>query len=341
MRLTVGMCPALTDEVLSKLKNAGIRNIMDFMLKDSEALAMETSDLQSIRRIIHAHYAAFAVPGDDLLGEAVRSAVVISTGNTNLDSLLGGGIMTGEMMEICGSWSAGKTSLCVNLAVHAALKLGLSTLYVDPLINISPLRLNHVVEALSEEEEVVEQALARIKVVTPSDVWGIFQALDLVRQPYFSVMGKNADSGAGGGANPMTGGGKIKLVIVDSLPSVLTPLLGRSQSQGRGIISHLATTLKSLASEQQLAVVVVNNVVQADFSSMKSHGDEPHSRWKPGLGRFWAHVPNTRLFIEREDNSSTLPDCQSNNPKPLNVNVTIWKSTRLKMANTKFSIFSS
>lgn len=49
MRLTVGMCPALTDDVLLKLRKAGITNIMDFMLKDSEALAMETSVSYKVR----------------------------------------------------------------------------------------------------------------------------------------------------------------------------------------------------------------------------------------------------------------------------------------------------
>lgn len=78
----------------------------------------------------------------------------------------------------------------------------------------------------------MEQALARIKVVTPSDVWGVFQALDLVCQPYFSVIGKHTDSGGCDGTSSKTAVGKIKLVIVDSLPSVMTPLLGRSQSQG-------------------------------------------------------------------------------------------------------------
>lgn len=43
MRLTPGLCPALTEEVMAKLKSAGIKTIIDFMLKDSETLARETS----------------------------------------------------------------------------------------------------------------------------------------------------------------------------------------------------------------------------------------------------------------------------------------------------------
>lgn len=49
MRLTAGLCPALTDEVMTKLKNAGIKTIIDFMLRDSETLARETSVSYKVR----------------------------------------------------------------------------------------------------------------------------------------------------------------------------------------------------------------------------------------------------------------------------------------------------
>ncbi|KAK8728549.1 hypothetical protein OTU49_009011, partial [Cherax quadricarinatus] len=344
-RLTAGLCPALTEEVLSKLHKSGIRNITDFLLKDVEALATESSvsykDLQSIRRIIHAHYAAFAVSGDCMLSEVVQTAVVISTGNTNLDSLLGGGLMTGEVMEVCGGWGTGKTSLCVNLAVHAALKLRMNVLYIDPLASINALRLAPVIEALSEDLQVVEQALARIEAVIPSDIWSVFQALELLRQPYFSVRKKDVEQWNVSDSRPVSTIRKTKLVIVDSLPSILMPLLGGRQKQGWGIINELAAVLKSLASEQQAAVVVVNNVVQANFNSVKNRGHNSESNWKPALGRFWAHVPHIRLFLEKDFSSSTPQNSEDGPLTPMDINVSIWKSTRLKSQTTKISIFSA
>ncbi|XP_042206054.1 DNA repair protein RAD51 homolog 4-like [Homarus americanus] len=344
MRLTVGMCSALTEDVMTKLQNSGIRNVTDFMLKDPESLAMESSvsykDLYSIRQIIRAHYAAFAVSGDDMLEAAIKTAIAITTGNTNLDNLLGGGLMAGEVMEVCGGWGVGKTSLCVNLAVHAALKFGKSVLYIDPLASISALRISSVVEALSEEPELVGQALAHIKIVTPSDVWGVFQALEVARQPHFLTRKKDRGSNGGGESSSIKSMGKTKLVIVDSLPAVILPLLAEPKKQGLGIINQLAVALKSLASEQQLAVVVVNNtcITLADFSGQ---GAESNSKWKPALGRFWAHVPHIRLYIERETSLHTKQDHQNNSPSPLEVKVTIWKGTRLKEADAKITIFSA
>nr|XP_045599178.1 DNA repair protein RAD51 homolog 4-like [Procambarus clarkii] len=345
MRLCVGLCPALTEDVLSKLHKAGIRNILSFMLKDPELLAMEISvsykDLQSIRRIIHAHYAAFAVSGDDMLNEAVQRAVVISTGNTNLDTLLGGGLMTGEVMEVCGGWGAGKTSLCVSLAVHAALRLKMNVLYIDPLGSINSLRLAPVIEAFSEKLEIVEHALACIKTVAPADIWGVFQALELARQPYLAVRKKDADCGGGDETSSIvTTVGKIQLVIVDSLPSVLTPFLGGQQKQGWGIINQLAAALKSLASEQQLAIVVVNSVVHTNYNNnVKNQGYNLQTNWKPALGRFWDHVPHVRLFVETETRSSAPQNLENCSLSPSEMNVSILKSTRLKIRKTKISIF--
>nr|XP_027237106.1 DNA repair protein RAD51 homolog 4-like [Penaeus vannamei] len=349
MRLTAGLCPALTDEVMTKLKNAGIKTIIDFMLRDSETLARETSvsykDLQSIRRIIHAHHAAFAVSGTDVLDEAVRSSVVISTGITSLNSLLGGGLMTGEVVEICGGWGEGKTSLCVQLALHAALRQGMHTLFIDPSASVSPSKLAPFIEALSEEEEVMEKALSRIKVTSPADIWGLFRALEKTYHPCITLDGS---AGSSSGSNSQSAG-KLKLVIVDSLSNLVMPLLDGTRKEGLGILSQLAITLKALASEQQIAVVVVNNVVQIHNGS-SVHRSDSHPKWKPALGRYWEHVPHTRLFVEQAElpghnrslNLSTSEPCenQSSPGLSLSLKVSVWKSTRLKMDSSMVSLFA-
>lgn len=62
--------------------------------------------------------------------------------------------MTGEVVEVCGGWGKGKTSLCLQLALHAALRQGLHTLFIDPSGSVSPSKLAPFIEAFSEEEEV-------------------------------------------------------------------------------------------------------------------------------------------------------------------------------------------
>ena len=67
--------------------------------------------------------------------------------------MLDGGLTTGEVVEVCGRAGEGKTTLCLQLALHAALNLGLSVLYVDPVGSLNHLRMNPIVEALPQDLE--------------------------------------------------------------------------------------------------------------------------------------------------------------------------------------------
>ncbi|KAK7079055.1 DNA repair protein rad51d [Halocaridina rubra] len=342
MRLQVGLCPALTEDVMSKLKTAGVNNVISFMQKDIETLAMEASisykDLQSIRNIIVANYAAFPLEGDLMLSEAVRSTVIISTGISSLDKLLGGGLMAGEIMELCGGWGVGKTSLCVQLALHCATKLGHRVLYIDPTGGVSTNRLEpHLDNSIELQESALP--LSYFKVVTPDDVWGLFEVLNTMSAPSIPSTGPSSSSSKKGD--------EIKLVVVDSLPVLLTPVQAGSQRHGNGIVNQVACTLKQIASERQVAVVVVNNVVSATYDSAVNSEHHLSLKWKAALGRFWEHVPNTRLFMERVWN----PDKTAKRPlsslsdntalMSLDVNITIWKSSRLKPASSLVSIISN
>ena len=41
-RLKVGMCPALTQNVVTSLENAGIRNVLDFVASDVEEVVAKS-----------------------------------------------------------------------------------------------------------------------------------------------------------------------------------------------------------------------------------------------------------------------------------------------------------
>lgn len=83
--------------------------------------------------------------------------------------------------------------------------------------------------------QTIEEALSRIKVENPADVWALLKAVDLAQQPYLSFSRCNT-----GGCNSFSSknpSGKIKLVILDSLASILTPLFIGSTKQGKDIFS--------------------------------------------------------------------------------------------------------
>ena len=80
-------------------------------------------------RIISAA-AAFPERADALLERA--TAVLLSTGCTTIDAMLGGGLRAGEFTEVFGTSASGKTQLCHQLAVIAAARGG-SVVYAIPM----------------------------------------------------------------------------------------------------------------------------------------------------------------------------------------------------------------
>nr|XP_027237119.1 DNA repair protein RAD51 homolog 4-like [Penaeus vannamei] len=203
-------------------------NLIDIETHQKCNLRLSQTDFVTVLESIKLMTKAFAVSGTDVLDEATD---VVSTLykfiSYSLNSLLGGGLMTGEVVEICGGWGEGKTSLCVQLALHAALRQGLHTLFIDPSASVSPSKLAPFIEALSEEEEVMEKALSRIKVTSPADIWGLFRALEKTYHPCITLDGS---AGSSSGSNSQSAG-KLKLVIVDSLSNLVMPLLDGTRKE--------------------------------------------------------------------------------------------------------------
>ncbi|XP_020601722.1 DNA repair protein RAD51 homolog 4-like [Orbicella faveolata] len=108
----------------------------------------------------------------------------------------------------------------------------------------------------------------------------------------------------------------LRMIIVDSVAGVISPILGGQQIHGHSLMVNLSRTLKALAVEHSVAVVITNNVVTDSSKSAFST--------KPALGPTWAHVPNTRLFIRK--NSSSQADSSE-----VERIATIVKSSRQKL----------
>ena len=84
--------------------------------------------------------------------QAVReSTIMISTGSSKLDELLGGGFESGSLTEIYGEFRTGKTQLCHTLAVTCQLPLAQGgaegkAMYIDTEGTFRPQRLIAIAE---------------------------------------------------------------------------------------------------------------------------------------------------------------------------------------------------
>ncbi|KAL6864912.1 hypothetical protein ACP4OV_016063 [Aristida adscensionis] len=193
--------------------------------------------------------------------------------------LLGGGLRQGQLTEITGPSSSGKTQVCLQSASHvAAMHMG-SVMYLDTSSS-SPRRIASIIGELPSSlvKETKDMRLKRVmSSIICESVFDIFALFEILHQLELSLKDKvNNDSS------------KICLLIIDSISSLLAPITGGKYPQGRSMMTSVAVRLKKLAKEHNLSVLVSNHMVSA--------GNGAH---KPALGLSWKTVPHVRLVTYR------------------------------------------
>ncbi|XP_002748405.2 DNA repair protein RAD51 homolog 4 isoform X2 [Callithrix jacchus] len=276
--LRVGLCPGLTQEMIQLLRNRGIKTVVDLVSADLEEVAQKCGlsykALVALRRVLLAQFSAFPLNGADLYEELKTSTAILSTGIGSLDKLLDAGLYTGEVTEIVGGPGSGKTQVCLCVAANVAHGLQQNVLYVDSSGGLTASRLLQLLQAKTQDEEEQAEALQRIQVVYAFD---IFQMLDVLQELRGTVVQQVTGSS-----------GTMKVVVVDSVTAVVSPLLGGQQREGLALMMQLARELKTLARDLGMAVVVTNHITR----------DRDSGRLKPALGHSWSFVPSTRILLD-------------------------------------------
>lgn len=261
----------------------GIRTVLDYLSSERESIAERTglaySDVIRVRRSLQATYAPKLRTGNELYEQLLESTAIFSTGSTNVDNAVGGGIYTGRITEIVGASNSGKTQLCHSLAANAAMTSHFGVLYVDTLCCFSPERLRQIIAASrkagSDYVKAETAALAKIRHVVACDLLEVVQVVDQVRD--------TLSSGKGGS----TALSDVKVVVVDSLTAAASPVLtGDQYVGGLSLLAHLCITLQHLAARFRIAVVVTNDFVAGEAGLMK-----------PALGKYWEDVPSLSLEL--------------------------------------------
>ena len=165
--------------------------------------------------------------------------ICITTGSSQLNALLGGGIETGSITEIFGEFRTGKSQICHTLAVTCQLPIEMGggegkCLYIDTEGTFRPVRLLSVAEryGLNGEEVLDNIAYAR--------AYNADHQLDLLNQAAF-MMSESRHSLTVIVIDVF----RFSLLIVDSCTS-----LYRTDFSGRGDLAarqaHLAKFLRML-----------------------------------------------------------------------------------------------
>jgi RAD51-like protein 3 len=243
--------------------------------------------------------------GLELLRRASASTVCVETGVAGLDDALKGGYLGGEVTELVGQSSTGKTQLC-HAAAAAASVSGGGVLYVDTSNSFAPKRLLALVEerlarrsGASEPigQDLVHRALGRVARVAAFDHETAMRELTIAWRAQVTKQAQRAArplseaDAMGGSALP------LRLIVVDSVTALVRPILGGDRgAQGHAAMMELGQLLLRISRSLRCAVLVTNGTV-VDRSGATDAAARGGAATKPALGPSWACVPHSRLLL--------------------------------------------
>jgi len=207
-----------------------------------------------------------------------RNMITLTTGASQLDALLGGGVETGQITEIFGEFRCGKTQICHTLCVACQLPIenggGESkALYIDTEGTFRPERLVSIAQRFGlNEEDVLEN-------VTYARAYNAEHQEKLLSE----VGGVFCES-------------RYALLVVDSCTGLFrTDYQGRNElAERQQSLNRFLRKVQGIANEHGVAVVLTNQV-QATPGGPPGQGPAV----APVGGHVIAHASQTRLFLRK------------------------------------------
>ncbi|XP_052201330.1 DNA repair protein RAD51 homolog 4 isoform X2 [Diospyros lotus] len=269
----------------------GILSVEDLLIHDLDdlvALARQNSasgrlkqGITQVLSIINGLHQPW-LNGMELLKDVQQNKHILSTGCERIDLFLQGGLREGYLTELVGPSSSGKTQVCLKAASNVAKAHRGGVVFLDTGNSFSPKRMAKFTISDMVNKEANQKILQEVlKSIVCHSVFDIFTLLDVLNQLKSSLMSQI--------------GGQVQLLIVDSISSLITPVLGGSSSHGHALMISAGYLLKKMANEHNLAVLVTNHMVGGEGGISK-----------PALGESWKSIPHVRLQLSREQGSNTF-----------------------------------
>ncbi|KAI6661008.1 DNA repair protein XRCC3-like [Oopsacas minuta] len=285
-------------EIIQQLNSAGITDIKDIILGSIPDIArrsrLSESELRRIRHSLSKRVSLNCNLGISLSLLTPSSTLQnkLSTGSACLDSVLGGGIIYPGLVEIAGESGAGKTQLCLQLAISTQLPVEMngvgsdrSIAYICTEDHFPSMRFKELVEARS--------ALLYKHRQVPVDK-------SLFEEFSDRVYIEKADTSSGlehylnRWIPKLAAEKKLGIVIVDSIAGALRDeFMVNTNSLRTETLWRIAKLLRSISFNYNIPVVCTNQVTaNIDNSDLSSRGPN-----KAALGLIWSNVLNERYVL--------------------------------------------
>jgi DNA repair protein RAD51 len=271
----------ITAADLKKLSESGFSTVeaVAFSTRRQIAEVKGISDVKAEKLIAAAQLVPMGFCSATDYHQQRQDMVYITTGSTEVDKLLGGGIETGSVTEMFGEFRTGKTQLCHTLAVSCQLPVKRGgaegrCLWIDTENTFRPERIVPVAERFGLDPNDVLDNIAYAR------------AYNTDHQTQLLIT-----------ASAMMAESRYALLIVDSSTNLYrTDYSGRGELCARQMhLGQFLRNLQRLADEFGIAVVITNQVVaQVDGASMFVADPK-----KPVGGNIMAHASQTRLYLRK------------------------------------------
>lgn len=291
--LTLGL-PCLTETVLKIFAEAGIKTVEDlFFTEKLKRCALEENILQRVLRDIELHLGAVMYTVTQLIDSA--GGACYPTRLRQFDTLLSGGLHAGQLLELAGTMSSGKTQFCMYTAMLMGAS-GAGVFYIDSTNSFSSKRVCDMYQAnptiTNKSERGLLKLLDSIRTIHVFDAYVLLNVLQQIKAR--CALSECANDGRMV-IQPFDR--TVKLLIIDSMNTLLAPILGGTQRLGHALLAEIGRLLKQIAIENEMAIIVTNVIVSKR---------ESESQLFPGLGVYWAGVPSTRINLIQQDRKSVV-----------------------------------
>ncbi|ORX87055.1 P-loop containing nucleoside triphosphate hydrolase protein [Anaeromyces robustus] len=218
------------------------------------------------KRLIN-YYSSNIINGEDLFSEYLSnkddSIKKYSFGYKKIDQLINGGVTPGDIIELVGSISTGKTQLSLLLSLNVLLLNNNNTvLYLDTRGSFSIKRIidfYYADDNISEKKsENIKNLISRIKHQGVYSYNELFNILEAVMKDIENLEIESSDNNFNK---------NLKLVVINSISSLIFPIISQNDIIRNSILCSITQYLNIMAKKHKITILLTNFTVGINFNN--------------------------------------------------------------------------